>query len=184
MTKTLSNVALKDMYDTYSALVYNLALNYLNNNEDAEEITQDVFITVYQSIHKFNEQSSFKTWVYKITVNKCLDFLRAKKRKKRWATISSIFNDAGILQHNVPDFIHPGVLLENKENTTQLFKAIDKLPETQRTVFVLSHIENLNNKEIAVIMDKTLSSIESLIQRAKDNLRRNLSNFFDQYRRN
>lgn len=172
------------MYNTYGTLVYNLALNYLNNNEDAEEITQDVFITVYQSIHKFNEQSSLKTWVYKIAVNKCLDFLRAKKRKKRWATISNIFNDEGAIQHNLPDFIHPGVLLENKENTTHLFKAINKLPETQKTAFLLSHIENVGNKEIAVIMSKTVSSVESLIQRAKENLRKELSNFFDQYRRN
>lgn len=184
MTETLTNAQLKDLYNTYSILVYNLALNYLNNNEDAEEVTQDVFIIVFQSIYKFNEQSSLKTWVYKITVNKCLDFLRAKKRKKRWASISSIFNDAGTLQHNIPDFIHPGVLLEDKENTIHLFKTIYQLPETQKTAFLLSHIENLGNKEIAVIMNKTVSAVESLIQRAKENLRRKLSNFFDQYRMN
>ena len=171
-----------DIYNQYGTLVYNLTLSYLNNIEDAEEVTQDVFVAVFQSINQFNEKSLFKTWVYRIAVNKCLDFLRAKTRKKRWANIVGIFGDNGTLTHNPPDFAHPGVLLENQENAAYLFKAINELPESQKTAFLLSHTENLNNKEIAAVMDKTVSAIESLIQRAKQNLQKTLANFYTEYR--
>jgi RNA polymerase sigma factor (sigma-70 family) len=64
-------------------LVYNLALSYVQNSEDAEEITQDVFIAVYQSISSFKAQANIKTWIYRIAINKSLDFIKAKKRQKR-----------------------------------------------------------------------------------------------------
>lgn len=174
---------IREIYNEHHKLVFNLALVYLQNTEDAEEVTQDVFVSVYQSIHKFNRTSSVKTWVYRITINKCLDFLKAKKTKKRWAFVSSIFNNDGGLKHDTSDFIHPGILLENKEHSIYLFKAIETLPETQKTAFLLANIEGLGNKEISVVMEKSIGSVESLLQRAKENLRTELKEYYKEYQR-
>lgn len=174
---------IKEIYNEHKKLVFNLALVYLQNTEDAEEVTQDVFISVYQSIHQFNQTSTVKTWVYRITINKCLDFLKAKKTKKRWAFVSSIFNNDGGLKHDTSDFIHPGILLENKEHSKYLFKAIETLPETQKTAFLLANIEGLGNKEISVVMEKSIGSVESLLHRAKENLRTELKEYYKEYQR-
>ncbi len=74
----------KTLYDDYSVLVYNVALNYLQSVEDAEEISQDVFIQLHTSLHKFQEKSTLKTWIYRITINKCLDFIKHKNSQKRF----------------------------------------------------------------------------------------------------
>ena len=72
------------IYNQYKTLVYNVALNYLQNIEDAEEITQDVFLQLYQSLDKFKNNSSLKTWIYRITINKSLDFIKHKNSVKRF----------------------------------------------------------------------------------------------------
>lgn len=164
--------------------MHQLALSYLQNIEDAEEVTQDVFVSLYQNYTQFEEKSALKTWIYRITVNKCLDFIKAKKRKKRFAVITSIFNKDQSVKHEKADFHHPGVVMENKENAAILFKAIEQLPENQRTVFLLSQTEGLGNKEIAVIIDKSVGAVESLLQRAKENLRKQLHVYYDNYQRN
>ena len=74
----------QNLYNQYSVLVYNLALNYLQNIEDAEEITQDVFIQINNSLDKFQDKSSLKTWIYRITINKCLDYIKHKNSQKRF----------------------------------------------------------------------------------------------------
>ena len=74
-----SNSNIELIYNEHSKMVYNLCLGYLHSIEDAEEVTQDVFIKVYHSISEFKNKSSLKTWIYRITINKCLDFIKAKK---------------------------------------------------------------------------------------------------------
>ncbi len=180
----LTNEQLKEIYNEHHKLVYNLALNYLQSTEDAEEITQEVFLTVYQSYGKFYQRSSLKTWIYRITINKSIDFLKAKKRQKRFAKLRSIFNTDGKLSYEPVDFTHPGAILENKENTQSVFKAIEQLPETQKTVFLLSQTEDLGNKEIAELIGKNVGAVESLLQRAKENLKKILTHYYEDYRRN
>jgi RNA polymerase sigma-70 factor (ECF subfamily) len=158
--------------------VFNTALGFVQNREDAEDITQEVFIEVHRSINGFNQQSSLSTWIYRITVNKSLDFLRKRNRKKRFGFLTQLFkNDDSEIE--IPHFDHPGVQLENKERSSLLFSVIDQLPENQKTAFILFHLEELPQKEIAVIMNLTPKAIESLIQRAKANLREKLGKIFD-----
>ena len=181
----MTKQAFEDTYKTHAALVYNLVLHYLPQTEDAEEITQDVFVQIYHTFDTFKSQSSLKTWIYRIAINKCLDALKARKRQKRWANIKRIFTDDNDTPDTqIPDFRHPGILLEQQENAAILFKAIHELPEPQQTAFVLSHIEGLGNKEIADIMQRSIGATESLLSRAKQTLRKKLSNFYDEYRRN
>ncbi|MEO8516240.1 MAG: sigma-70 family RNA polymerase sigma factor [Flavobacterium sp.] len=170
------------VYNQYHKLVYNVALNYLQNIENAEEITQDVFVQLHQSLHKFNQKSSLKTWIYKITINKCLDFIKQKDSKKYFFVFGRKSSNENEVQ-NVSNYEHPGILLENKENSKILFEVINGLAENQKTAFILSKLDGLSNPEISEIMQVSISSVESLIFRAKTNLKEKLSIKFEAYRK-
>ena len=167
--------AFQVLYGSYSSRVYNTALSYLQNAEDAEEITQDVFLEIHRSAGKFEERSSVSTWIYRIAVSKSLDKLKHRKRKKRAAILLRIFGPTGEIEHDVPNFDHPGVLLERKEEARLLFQAIDQLPEKQKAAYVLTYAEALPTKEVAEILQLSTKAVESLLQRAKVNLRKYLS---------
>lgn len=170
----------QSLYNQYKVLVYNVALHYVQNIEDAEEITQDVFVQVHQSIEKFQNNSTFKTWIYRITINKSLDFIKHKKSKKRFFIFGQRSDSEKEIQ-NISSFEHPGIAMENKENAAILFKVINELTENQRTAFILSKLDGLSNPEIATIMNVSISSVESLIFRAKTTLREKLSQQFENY---
>jgi len=157
----------EDIYDEHVSMVFNLCLNYVQQREEAEEITQDVFLKVYQKFNGFNQRAQLKTWIYRISINACLDHLKAKKRKKRSIFFSQKEEDLPEVQ----DMDHPGVLLENQEALKELFKHIESLPEKQRSVLILKAIEGLSQKEIADILKTSEKAVESLFSRAKENLR-------------
>ncbi len=166
---------LETLYAQYKDLVFNLALSYVQNVEDAEEITQDTFVAVHQNIEDFRADAKVSTWLYRITINKSLDFIKAKKAKKRFAFISSIFKDnTTALAHDPGHFDHPGVQLERQEELKRIFSCINELSENQRTVLVLSKIEGIPQKEIAEIMELNIKAVESLLTRAKKNLKNKL----------
>ncbi|MCW3070541.1 MAG: polymerase, sigma-24 subunit, subfamily [Bacteroidetes bacterium] len=172
-----------EIYETYKNKVFNTVLGYLQNTEDAEETTQDVFVEIHRSLKSFEGKSSLSTWIYRIAVNKSLDFIKSRNRKKRFAFLSSLFDEKGAVKHEQPDFHHPGVQLEQKENAALLFKTIHELPENQRTAFILSKLEGLGYAEIAEVMQLSVSSVESLLFRAKQNLQKKLSGYFNNERK-
>jgi RNA polymerase sigma-70 factor (ECF subfamily) len=170
-------VNFEEVYNKNKDMVYNLALNYVQNTEDAQDIAQDVFVTVYQSLNSFQGKSSMSTWIYRITINKCLDFLKARQRKKRFGFLTSLFyENSNDLKHNPPEYNHPGVLLEDKEALNALFKMINELPNNQRTALILHKIEQKLQVEVAEIMNLSPKALESLIQRAKTSLSKKLNN--------
>lgn len=159
------------LYEEHISMVYNLCLSYVQNTEDAEEIAQDVFVKVNANLENFGGQSSIKTWIYKITINQCLDFIKSKQRKKR-SFLSSMFS--GNENLSIPDFNHPGIQLEQKEAYEALFQKINHLPHQQKTALILKHVEGMTQKEVAEIMGTTQKAVESLLQRAKSNLKKKL----------
>ncbi len=170
------------LYHEFQKLVYNVALNYLQNTEDAEEVTQDVFVKVYNSLGNFNQKSSYKTWIYRITINQCLDFLKQKNSQKRFFIFGKKSqNEQEYL--NTSTFEHPGILMEQQEDAKILFEIINTLTENQRTAFLLSKLDGVSNTEIAEIMQLSISSVESLIFRAKNNLKEKLADKFSNYRK-
>lgn len=170
---------LKEIYELHKSRVYNTVLSVVQNVADAEEITQDVFMDIFRSINEFEGRSSLSTWIYRISLNKSFDHLKKKKRKKRFAWLTSLFDpDSGELIYESADFEHPGILMENSENARILFNEIDKLAEKQKAAFLLYHIENLSYEEISKVMETTISSVESLLFRAKKNLRNSLGEFY------
>src|SRR5689334_3796455 len=170
--------AFKEIVESSQGLVYNTALGIVQNPEDAEDVTQEVFVQLYESIKTFKGESKLSTWLYRITVSKAMDHLRKKKRKKRFAYVQSLFGANDELVHDPPDFVHPGVNLDNKEKAKELFKAIDQLPSKQKIAFTLNRIEGLSYQEISEIMKLTVASVESLLHRARKNLRKNLETYY------
>jgi RNA polymerase sigma-70 factor (ECF subfamily) len=107
-----------------------------------------------------------------------MDLIRKKKRKKRFALIKSIFGENDEIAVHPPEFNHPGIVLDNKEKAGELFNAIKALPENQRIAFTLHKVEGLSYQEVSEVMETTVSSVESLMHRAKTNLRKTLENYY------
>jgi RNA polymerase sigma-70 factor (ECF subfamily) len=168
----------EELVNNYKNKLYNTVLGLVQNEMDAEDIIQEVFIQAYESIQSFKGDSKLSTWLYRIAISKALDFIRKKNRKKRSAVIFR-FLDPGKKEVEEPaTFHHPGVVLEQRENAAMLFKAINELPEKQRIAFTLHKLESLSYQQIAAVLDTSLSSVESLMHRAKTNLRENLSEYY------
>jgi RNA polymerase sigma-70 factor (ECF subfamily) len=170
--------AFKTLVNTYKKMVYNTVLGFVQHMHDAEDVTQDVFIKVYENIGRFKQQSKLSTWIYRISITQAIDFTRHKNRKKRAGFLSSLFGNNNELLHEPVDFIHPGVLAENKERSAILFKAINQLPEKQQTAFILQKVQDLSQQKIAEIMQLNEGAVESLLMRAKGNLKKLLINYY------
>ena len=178
--KLKSTKAYSQLLDDFQQKVFSTCISFVPNKEDAEDIAQEVFIEVFNSISKFKGDSKLSTWIYRITTNKCLEFIRKKNTKKRFAFLQSITGNA--IPMDKTDYFteinHPGILLENKELNTTLFKAINSLPESQSVVFTLHKIDGKSYQEVAEITDRSLSSVESVMFRAKKNLQNTLENYY------
>jgi RNA polymerase sigma factor (sigma-70 family) len=166
--------AFKTLVETYQDMVFNTAIGIVQNEEDAEDIAQEVFIRIFRSIQTFKGESKLSTWIYRITTSCALDMLRSKKSKKRFAFLQRLFGEGNEPLHEIPDFYHPGVAMDQKENAAKLFKAINELPENQKVAFTLHKLEDLSYQEISEVMNTSVSAVESLMHRAKQNLKKTL----------
>ncbi|WP_332732689.1 RNA polymerase sigma factor [Flavihumibacter sp.] len=171
--------AFRELVDGWKDKVYNTALGLLQHAEDAEDLTQEVFLSAWNSIDEFRADASVGTWLYRITVNRSLDLIRKKTRRIRLDFIRSFWAGGGKEEKEASDFYHPGVALEKKQDAALLFKAIRQLPEKQMVVFSLQKLEGLGNEQIATILQTTIGAVESLQQRAKANLRKKLNEYFE-----
>ncbi|WP_341227055.1 RNA polymerase sigma factor [uncultured Arcticibacterium sp.] len=172
--------AFRHVVELYQDRVYNTVVSITHNTAEAEDICQEVFIEVYKSVAKFRGDSKLSTWIYRIASNKSLEFLRKNKTQKRFAFVKSIFGVDNQMQHQPTDFQHPGILLEDKERASKLFKAIGKLPDNQRVAYTLHNIEGLSYQDICDTMELSKSSVESLLFRAKQNLKKLLEKFYEE----
>ena len=171
--------AFRELVSTRQNLVFNTVLGFLQNHEDAEDVSQDVFIKILESIGQFKGESALSTWVYRVSVTSALEFLRKKKRKKRFGFMSPLWGENNEQTVELPDFHHPGVALDKRESAAILFKAIKKLPENQQIAFILNKVEGLSYQEVAEIMNTTLSAVESLLHRARTNLKEILKKIYN-----
>lgn len=171
--------AFKQLVEGHQDKTYSICLGYLQNQEDAEDVAQEVFIEVFRSAKKFKVESTLTTWIYRIAVNKCLEHLRRIKTKKRFGFLSSLFGKEELLGERHSDFEHPGVKLENKERAAILMKHIESLPENQRTAFQLHKMQDMSYQEVAQVLNTSLSSVESLMFRAKKNLQKSLKEYYE-----
>jgi RNA polymerase sigma-70 factor (ECF subfamily) len=154
-------------------MVYNLALRYVQSEQEAEEITQDVFLKLHQSMDSFREEAALSTFIYRIAVNRSLDQLRARKRRQRFSFFFRTEDQAATVADNEGN--HHGIQLEQKEELKRLYDLISTLPENQATALILHKIEKLSQAETAEVMKISAKAVESLVQRAKTNLAKKIS---------
>ena len=168
----------------YQQLVLNCSYKFLRNTEIAEDLTQDVFVEVFESIHAFRADSKLSTWIYRIAVTKSLNCLKSQKRKKRFAVVVRLFGDDEMENHlSAPESTRPDKDVENRDRARILAWALEKLPDNQRVAFTLSKSNEMSYDEISSIMNISISSIESLIHRAKVNLQKYLIHQFSEYQK-
>ncbi len=152
----------------YQSRLYALAFRMVGNPEDAFDVSQDAILKVYKYIGSFHEKSAFSTWLYAITRNTALDFLR--KRKKRF------FSETKLCAYTEADFVRvygetPEDSLEKKEKRRLLVSLIRDLPKPQRDVVILRDIDGYSYKEITEILGVSLGTVKSRLFRARETLR-------------
>lgn len=163
----------ESIYNEHKTLVFNVCLHYVLNREDAQDVAQEVFVKIYHHLSQYNpETASLKTWIYRIAINQSLDFLKARKTKKRFGFMTSLFHP----ESNEPlhEVSHPGIRMEDKESLESLLLIIHALPEKQKTAILLTKIEDRSQKEVAEIMNTSVKAVESLIQRGKQTIEKEL----------
>jgi RNA polymerase sigma factor (sigma-70 family) len=169
------------LVENYRNRVYHTVLNMLQDGEEAEDATQEVFIQVYESVGQFRQDAALSTWIYRIAVRKALDKLRRKKTRQQlqkwlpgWMPQEK--------KNDTTGFEHPGIQFDNKEKAGILFKAISKLPAKQQLAFTLIKVQGMNYADVSAIMEQGIKAIESLVDRAKKNLQQELQSFYNDNR--
>jgi len=166
----------RQLIENHRQLVVNTCFGLVHNPEDAEDIAQDVFIEVFRSVHKFRADSKISTWLYRIAVNRSLNFIRDNKQRKWAQSVENVFTlkKGKLSSMSSGETVSPDTEMEDSERAKLLHKTIDSLPQNQRVAFTLNKYEDLSYKEIAAVMETSVSSVESLIHRAKKNLQKKL----------
>jgi len=170
------------LVSTYHRQIIKTAYHFVQDMDDAEDLAQDVCIEILESAKYFRGSASLSTWIYRVTVNKSLNFIRKNKRKQLVKQFETFFSS----QKQPGEDLYPEPATENnglhhEENRRLLEKAVNLLPANQRIAFVLSKYDELSYKEIADIMNTSVASVESLLSRAKQNLQKNLISHFSEY---
>lgn len=158
--------AFSQLVTAYEKQVYNLCLRMVNDPEDASDLAQDAFIRAWQGLRFYKFEASFSTWLYRLTTNVCIDFLR---RKKRRPTVSLTVEDDGEAQEvELPsqEPVPEEQVLE-KERRRQIALAMEQLDEEGRTILTLRVVEELSYEQIAEVLDIKVGTVKSRLARAR-----------------
>jgi RNA polymerase sigma-70 factor, ECF subfamily len=170
--------AFKLFVEKHHQMVLNICNNILHDFDDSMDVSQEVFIKIYESIDQFRGDSKITTWLYRIAVNKSLNFLRSRKKNRWFASLDLLFGDDKKQMDLEDDALLPGEDMEMDENKKVLHDALKKLPEKQNTAIALSHFEDLSYKKISEIMQISVSEVGVLINRGKKKLQKFIINYY------
>jgi len=174
-----NEAAFKELVDSHRQIVVNTCFGLLHNISDAEDVAQEVFIDVFRSVDKFRADSKISTWLYRIAVNRSFNFIRDNKKRKFHSYNELSESKKELLNQQVQEGADtPESDMENNQRKIILHEAVDALPQNQRVAFTLNKYEDLSYKEISDVMNLSVSSVESLIHRAKKNLQKKLYHCF------
>lgn len=174
--------AFEEIVERYESKVYNLAMRFMRNQEDAEEVIQDVFTTIFRKVAGFEGKSAFSSWMYRIVINAA--FMRLRKRKQ-YNTVSledlsptarAFYLDREVLTNTRSDTISI-----NRELRTVLQNAISRLPAQYRAVFVLRDVDGLSNQEVGEILDLSIPAVKSRLHRSRLMLRKRLQRYYEDF---
>lgn len=153
------------VYEAYAGYVKQLAYRFTSNVQSAEDITQEVFVKVWKSLSDFNNESQLKTWIYRITINLCID---EQRKSKRFGVFTELKSWLGI------DLKTPENILSVTEQFEWLMLLSKQLPHKQYKVFVLRDLQDLDMHEVAEILEMTTEQIKSNLYYARKFLRTEL----------
>ena len=179
---THNEQAFSALVEKHKKLVYGTVFRLVRNQNDAEDLFQEVFLEVYRSVHHLRNENDLSGWLYKISYNKSISFLRRKNPAK-----ANPENDEksplNIVQAQLKfaEKETPVDKMEQDEARKILFLAIDRLPEMQKKVLLMHKFEDVSHHEIGLNLNLSQASVESLIYRAKYNLRKSLHSYFKKY---
>jgi len=176
----------EEAFDTivrkYETKVFNLAMSLTRNREDAEEVLQDVFVTIYKKMASFQGKSAFSSWLYRITVNAA--FMRIRKnRQEKSIPVEEITPAMEVesSEHDKPHFPSSESITLNEELKSTLHGAIARLPDEYRNVFILRDVDGLTNKETGRILKLSIPAVKSRLHRARGMLRKKLNRYYEEY---
>ncbi|MEA3489381.1 MAG: RNA polymerase sigma factor [Candidatus Omnitrophota bacterium] len=156
--------AFEEIYRRASGYVYTIAFRVTGRREDAQEVTQDVFVSVYRNLSKFRFKSSFKTWIYRITTNKAINVYRKRSKERARTVAFDDAIDAGPVQETGTD------LLEKEHSQDLVRSMLNSLPDEQRACLVLKEIEGLKYEEIAETLNIKINTVRTRLKRAREKL--------------
>jgi RNA polymerase sigma-70 factor, ECF subfamily len=167
----------RKLVEKYQPMVFRTCMGFLHNKDDSDDLTQDIFIQAFQTLPGFKGDATFPTWIYRIAVNASLNKTRKSSKNLFLQRFETVFGNSKNQEYAfpIPDGENPENILIHNEHRELVQKALNSLPENQRTAIVLSKYDDLSQKQIAEIMKTTEGAVEALIQRAKANLREKLS---------
>lgn len=164
--------AFEELTEAYQKKIFNLAYRMVGNYDDAGDMAQEALIRIFRSIGSFKEQSSFSTWVFRITTNVCLDEIRKRKNKKAFSLDEEIHTEDGEMQRQIiSDDPLPDEIAEREELRSIVNKAINSLPEEQKIIITLRDIQSLSYEEIANVLSCPVGTVKSRINRARQALK-------------
>ncbi len=170
-----SEAAFCTLVTCYQQRVYSTAFSLLRSAEEAEDVAQEVFVEVYQTVARFRGDTALSTWLYRLATSRALQHRRRANAKKRFAYFTSLLGFHNQVLHEPPDHAHPLALLEGEQQLRLLLDRITRLPSQQQVAFTLRHEQDLSYEEIAAVLDTTVGAVESLLFRARQTLRKHLS---------
>lgn len=180
--KNGSIAAFEDIVARYETKIFNLALRFTRNQEDAEEVLQDVFTTLYKKADSFQGKSAFSSWLYRIVANAA--FMKLRKRKQQ-QNLSIEDLSPAMKQHYIEQessFVNRSDNISmSREIRGVLELAINKLPKQYRAVFILRDVDGLGNQEVSEILKLSIPAVKSRLHRSRLMLRRKLVRYWDDF---
>jgi RNA polymerase sigma-70 factor, ECF subfamily len=170
--------AFRTLVETYKDYVFRVCMSFVHHVQEAEDLAQEVFIEIFESAGKFRQESKLSTWIYKIAVNKTINHIRRRKRSEWFNILDPLYSSREKRKIEAPDYDEADYGMERDEKHRYLYDSIDSLPTNQKVAFTLHKLDGMSYQEIASVMDLSLSSVESLIHRAKMNLQKKLYHYF------
>ncbi|WBA41909.1 RNA polymerase sigma factor [Hymenobacter canadensis] len=170
-----SEAAFRTLVERYQNRIYRTVLALLQSPEEAEDVAQEVFVEVYQTIGRFRGEAALSTWLYRLATSRALKHRQRARARKRFAYFTSLLGFDNQVLHEPPDHAHPQAQLEGQQQLALLLAHIARLPGQQQVAFTLRHEQELSYDEIAAVLNTTVSAVESLLFRARKTLRHHLS---------
>ncbi|MBI9061683.1 MAG: RNA polymerase sigma factor [Marinilabiliaceae bacterium] len=172
--------AFRQLVEKHHKRVVYICLSLVHQAEDAEDVAQEVFIEVFKSIESYRGDAAVSTWLYRLSVNKSLDFIRSMNRQKRGKGLITNFEKEELERQSIEHTPIPSDQMEAEERRNILRWGIDQLPERQKVAITLSKLDEMSQQEVAQAMGTSVSSVESLLVRGKKRLKEVLAKCFEE----